>query len=293
MALAATLAGCGGEQQATVPATQYVAIGDSFASGIGLEPTDDLACGRSTANYAHLFSAAQQHVTLSDVTCGAADPATLTTPQKLINGQRPPSIEAVTGDTDLVTYSLGANEYLSFGTVVYLCSPLGRSEPGGSPCSSGEWSTLPQRLEQSLADRTAQAILAIRDRAPEARIVVVGYPMILSSSGGCEALPMPGGDVQWAVAVNRAWNSGLARGAEVAGAEFLDVASLSDGHGACAQDPWINPVTTVTPTDPASASPSGEAADAPATNGAPAHPTSALHEVIADALGTLVAEPQR
>lgn len=292
LGLVAAVAGCGSEERTPVPTTRYVAIGDSFSSGIDVDPADDRACGRSAANYAHLFSDAEENVELSDVTCGGADPASLTAPQKLVEGQRPPSIDAVAPDTDLVTYSLGANEFLSFGTLVYLCSPLARTDPDGSSCSTGEWSTLPQRLHSTLADRTSNAVLAIRARAPEARVVVVGYPMVFSASGGCADMPMPSGDVDWAVRVNRAWNSGLARGAEVADAEFLDVAALSEGHEACSEAPWINPTSAFTPTDPLSPSASGSASADAATNGAPAHPTARLHEVIAEALGDLWSEPR-
>jgi hypothetical protein len=95
---------------------------------------------------------------------------------------------------------------------------------------------------------------AIRARAPAARIVVVGYPVILPAAGpGCWPLmPIAIGDVAWLRGVEGRLNAMLAGEAAAARATFVDTYGGSAGHDVC-QLPGEKWVEGFVPTAPASA----------------------------------------
>jgi hypothetical protein len=80
------------------------------------------------------------------------------------------------------------------------------------------------------------AVLAeIERRAPEAKVLVVGYPTILPDSGpGCyPLLPLRPGDVAYLRQTEKRLNKMLADQADDAGAEYVDTYHSSIGHDAC------------------------------------------------------------
>jgi hypothetical protein len=84
-------------------------------------------------------------------------------------------------------------------------------------------------------------IVAVRDRAPHARIEVVGYPKLLPSHGTCTArIPLATGDYRYVDQVNQrlAWALREAAAQEHVG--YVDVWRASIGHDICSTDPWIN-----------------------------------------------------
>ena len=80
----------------------------------------------------------------------------------------------------------------------------------------------------------------MRERSPDARIIVVGYPQIAPESGTCDALPLAAGDYAFVRQVNQGLSDAVRLGAADAGAEFLDLWGPSAGHDICSSDPWIN-----------------------------------------------------
>jgi lysophospholipase L1-like esterase len=106
---------------------------------------------------------------------------------------------------------------------------------------------------QATAPKVAAVLAAIRERAPAARILVVGYPVILPAAGpGCWPLmPIAVGDVAWLRTVEGQLNAMLAEQAAVAGAAFVDTYSSSVGHDVCAL-PGHKWVEGLVPTAPAS-----------------------------------------
>ena len=81
----------------------------------------------------------------------------------------------------------------------------------------------------------AAVLAGIRERAPAARILVVGYPVILPAAGpGCWPLmPIAVGDVAWLRTVQGRLNAMLAEQAAAAGATFVDTYTSSVGHDVC------------------------------------------------------------
>jgi lysophospholipase L1-like esterase len=223
----------------------YVALGDSYTAAPLVPATDTSnGCLRSTNNYPSLVAAATPGTTLVDVSCSGADSASLVGVQKTGDGPQPPQFDALTPDTDLVTVGIGGNDFHVFGTLVGVCSRLRSSDPTGSPCekhlSSGGSDRLSRALPRIRAHVTA-IVEGIRNRAPKARVLVVGYPQILPATGTCpDLMPLATGDYAYARRILEGLVDAVERGTRAAHGEYVDVFRATAGHDMCADDPWIN-----------------------------------------------------
>ncbi len=228
---------------------KYVALGDSFTAA-PLVPTTDLAdgCLRSDGNYPSLVAAELDVAELVDVSCSGADTRDLQRRQRTVGDATvPPQLRALDRDTDLVTLGIGGNDFDLFATLVQTCSSLGADDPAGSPCATeleGRGVDLVARTER-IGARVESAVERIRRRAPEADVVLVGYPRIAPESGRCQALPFAEGDYAFGAEVSRALNAALEDAAGRAGAGFVDMHAASEGHDVCSDDAWVNGHRTV------------------------------------------------
>jgi lysophospholipase L1-like esterase len=245
--LAAGLASCSGDEETTAkaPTFTYVALGDSYTAA-PLVPETDVSngCLRSTNNYPALVAASHPGTVLVDVSCSSADSSSMVGVQRTGDQSQPPQFDALPEDTDLVTVSIGGNDFDLFATLVGTCTELRTSDPAGAPCEarfgSGEKDQLASRVEP-IGAHVAAIIAGIRDRAPGARVIVVGYPQILPDQGTCpELLPLADGDVDYARGIVDALTSAIERAARAADADYADVRAATAGHDICADDPWIN-----------------------------------------------------
>jgi lysophospholipase L1-like esterase len=219
---------------------EYVAIGDSYTSAPGTgTSTDD--CLQTTTNYPHKV-AAKLGLKLKDVSCGGATTTNVTAPQTIGSTHRPPQGDALSRDTDLVTISLGANDFNTFGTVAFGCIALRTEDPPGAPCQKADAAATARTLEQNTQDTEQLLVDAIRlvaERAPSARIIVVGYPEFFPKSGPCAELPLALGDYAFAHRMNELLVRAQKRAATQTKVEYVDVFTASRGHDMCAKDPWI------------------------------------------------------
>lgn len=212
----------------------YVAMGDSYTSAPGVEPVDAASggCDRSEVNYPSLVSGAYGGSTLLDVSCSGATTADVLAPQVLGDGTTvPPQIDAVTAETDLVTLSTGGNDFGVFAILAGVCTDGG--------CPDLDIATVQEGLAQVTTDLTA-TIQAIRAKAPDARVLVVGYPQVAPEGDGCDDAPLEGNEVTLARLLNQQLVEAQRSGAEAADAEFVDLWDVTQGHALCADDPWIN-----------------------------------------------------
>lgn len=252
------------------PGIRYVALGDSFtaAPGVG-EASGPADCLRTDANYPHLL-ARRLGLDLVDVSCVGATTADLRGVQGSPDRGLPPQLDAVDARAGLVTLSIGANDGGLFGALFSSCAGFSMT-PSEQPCGpSGRFAAdrLASDLD-ALETQTERSVAAIRRRAPEARVVVVGYPRLVPATGTCDRLPMSASEVAFVHDVNRRLAAALRRGARAAGADHVDMWAASRGHDACAADPWV---AGVRPEQP----------------GAPIHPYAAHQVAVADALAALV-----
>ena len=77
-------------------------------------------------------------------------------------------------------------------------------------------------------------------RAPDAQVLVVGYPQIIDAGNVCDRLPLARGDYAYAETVNLALTEALRVAAQKTGSTYVDVWSASEGHDICSDEPWVN-----------------------------------------------------
>ncbi len=258
--LVLVLAGCTPEQghsapgddvsevakQVEVPPDRYVALGDSYtAAPLRPRPERAQACMRSKRNYPRLVVAQLDNTKLVDVSCSGASTISVTGTQGFDRSEliRPPQVEAVTSDTDLVTVSIGANDFRLFNSMMYECLDIGKTDPEGAPCREFNKRGKRDRLERTIEriqPRVIEVIEEIRERAPSARIMLIGYPKLLPDSGTCPyRLPLAAADYAYALEINRRLAEGIRDAGVGAGAEYVDLFTASEGHDICSDDPWI------------------------------------------------------
>jgi lysophospholipase L1-like esterase len=235
-----------GQMPTTPPldTTKYVALGDSFTAG-PLVPTTDVAggCFRSDHNYPALLAERLDVEEFVDVSCSGADTRDLTGRQGTFTGAvLPPQIHVVDEETTLVSVGIGGNDFGLYRSLVSTCLRLRDRDPEGAPCREALGSDVRRQTER-IADRVVEVLDLIQDRAPDARVVVVGYPRIAPPEGSCPGrLPYATGDVPFGDRALRLLNEATAYAAERAGSEFVDLYAASRGHDVCSDEPWVNGV---------------------------------------------------
>lgn len=205
-------------------AASYVALGDSFTSGPGIGEQQDGAgfCQRSDRNWPSLL-ATSKDLELDDVSCVGATTADLAS--TVGSG-------VVDAATRLVTIGTGGNDSGLFSSLITSCAG------GGDACRPFVEDRLPRILEQTSRD-IAALLTTVRETAPDATIVLVGYPRIVPESGACAVLGVP--DAELLASAEDALDRSLAAAAEQAGEEYVSVRAASRGHDACAgSQAWTN-----------------------------------------------------
>ena len=222
----------------------YVALGDSFTSGLGLavQRADAPGCGRSTRGYPSLLASALGVAALTDASCAGAPTAAFDARQQTGVTTVPPQRRALADDTDLVTVGLGANDFDLVGKIVGTCVRVQTLDPTGSPCRDAyEDGAASEDLVEVAAvagGRVAGVLDGIRRTSPDAAVVVVGYPG-LTTGQTCAALGFTEADARWATEVFTALDDAMAAAAREAGAGFLDTGALVAPHDVCSADPWV------------------------------------------------------
>ncbi|CAM5523702.1 lipase [Streptomyces canarius] len=261
----AALAPAGTAAASTVTAgrttVDYVALGDSYASA-PLVPTQvDATCLRSSQNYPSLV-AQSKSATLTDVSCSGATTADLTAPQA--DGV-PAQLDAVNRRTDLVTVTIGGND-IGFSTVLGTCAQLTATDPAGTPCRTHFAGTGADQISDAIArtgPKVAQVLRGIHQRAPHARVVVVGYPDLFPDDGvGCtsKTVPLAMGDFAWLRDKEKELNAMLARQAFKSGARYVNTYTPTVGHDLCKPtgERWIETFAPETPAAPVHPNATGE-----------------------------------
>jgi lysophospholipase L1-like esterase len=224
---------------------RYVALGDSYSAATGVLPPDPTAppeCLRSLSNYPHLVAAATG-AQLTDVTCGAADTDDFYSSQQ--QGIAP-QLEAVQRDTQLVTMTIGGNDSSVFINSIVVCGIAGASTLGqGSPCKDRYGSSFEDTIRTTTYPSLVRALQAVRAKAPRAKVAILSYPWIMPTAVGCfDKMPVAEGDVPYVRGIQTTLNDAVRRAAAAAGARYVDMNAVSEGHDACQPigTRWIEPV---------------------------------------------------
>ena len=210
----------------------YVALGDSFSAGpfITTMRTDPQGCARSRSNYPAFLADWLDVASYTDVSCSAAVTADLYEPMQMFDGNTTgPQLDAVSADTDLVTIGMGGNDFAIYDSLI-------RCQDGAS-CPVEELKADARRV----AGRIEQAVRRIQRAAPDASVYVVGYPDILPTEGTCNAVGVSAEVLGPVTEIAGLLNASIDKGATAAGATYIDMEAISDGHDVCAEGrSWVN-----------------------------------------------------
>ncbi|OAH15875.1 SGNH/GDSL hydrolase family protein [Streptomyces jeddahensis] len=230
LAVVCTLTGAATAQASQLAAaTGYVALGDSYSSGVGAGSYDSSSgsCKRSTRAYPVLWAAAHSPSTFSFTACSGARTS------DVVAGQLGP----LGAGTGLVSITIGGND-AGFADVMTTCVLQSESACLAAIARAEAYmdSTLPGNLDN--------VYTAIRGRAPAAHVVVLGYPRFYKLSGSCVA----GLSETERAAINNAadhLNSVIAKRAADHGFTFGDVNATFAGHEICSGSSWLHSVNWV------------------------------------------------
>lgn len=228
----------------TSPYPTYVALGDSYTAAPGVPETETQSgCFRSSSNYPALVAQALGSE-LVDVSCSGASTLSLVGVQQSGSLVLPAQFDALGPTTSLVTLGIGGNDENLFSTLVGTCAQLAAGRQQGSPCRDGLGDQLLDKVA-TIRKRVTSAVAGVHDRAPDAEVLLVGYPQPVPARGTCPELPLARGDYAYVRSVTVALNDALRRAAASAGATFVDVGAASAGHDICAgPDAWVNGTQT-------------------------------------------------
>lgn len=209
-------------RQQGLAGTNYVAMGDSYASGTGTREYYDAACQRSNHSYAKQL-AARDGLDLAHVACSGAR----------ILDVRANQLGALSAATDLVTISIGGND-AGFSSVITQCAKPWPFTCTGDINNARNFitSTLPGQLDSLYAD--------IRTRAPNAQVIVVGYPRLFDGEQ-CNLGARISPDEQSSLnGVADLLAARTAAAATAHGFDFVDPRTPFDPHRICADVEWLN-----------------------------------------------------
>ncbi|MGW4689690.1 SGNH/GDSL hydrolase family protein [Streptomyces sp. NPDC004244] len=257
------------ERGRAAEALNWVALGDSYSADVMVPPWDAPAdsdgCGRSKFNWEAMLkqdlnAAHPGWVNLTDVTCGGATVAQGVLgpqPADLLFGPpadgkdhggwvaKPPQIDAVDANTDIVTVGIGGNDF-GFGDILNNCLAVGAEQTlpvkycktyyeseEGQHWLNERWQILEDGLQATLAD--------IHSRAPEAKVFLLGYPAIAPSVFGCSygnfhqlGTVRLTNDAPYLNSLQQQLNQRIADAAGDNQATYVDTYTSSEGHGVCA-----------------------------------------------------------
>ncbi|QUQ65848.1 SGNH/GDSL hydrolase family protein [Kutzneria sp. CA-103260] len=203
-------------------APEYVALGDSYAAGMGTAGSSG-RCGQSPEAYPFLYVAKSGLANAHVEACTGASTADVLTSQ----------LGDLTGGTSLVSITVGGTD-IGFSDVMSTCVLSGDAACVDRVHQAEDVANGP------LGANLAKVFAAIKAKAPNAKILVLGYPHVVEADGPCSL----------SAAKRKALNEGADQLAAVtrdqsvkAGAQFADARPAFAGHGYCAADAWINGVT--------------------------------------------------
>ena len=227
------------------PTVEYVAMGSSFASGIGDGQILDARCGRTADSYPNRV-ADRANLKLTDVSCAGAMTRELIEPDPQDPGQ-PIQIDAVSEKTEIVTVTIGGNDvqYVPRTGIASCANILSGQIPGPEGpqrCTELKWpSPFPTSDRYAAAEQSMTEVLrAVKARAPKATILLVGYvPVASTSAPRCGALPLEEWQIAETAQVGVQLDEASRRAADAAGVEYLSMSADGASHTVCAELPWI------------------------------------------------------
>lgn len=211
---------------AAAQADSYVALGDSYSSGVGTGTylKDGTTCKRSVYAYPSLDAAALG-LTLTFRACSGATVADVTNTQ----------LSALSSSTGYVTISVGGND-AGFADVVSTCAGTNTTSCLNAVSTAQAFirDTLPGRLDALYA--------SIRSAAPNATFIVAGYPRLFDGRDCSIWTVFTGTEMSDLNQTADQLNGVISTAAASVGATFANPTAGFTGHALCDRSPWLNNV---------------------------------------------------
>ncbi|MFE5512425.1 SGNH/GDSL hydrolase family protein [Streptomyces sp. NPDC056529] len=202
---------------------RYVALGDSYSSGVGAGSylSDSGSCKRSSRSYPALWSAANAPSSFSFVACSGATSTTVRNSQ----------LGSLNSSTSLVSVSAGGND-IGFADIMGVCV-LQSDQACINAVSEGT-----SKARNQLPGQLDQLYSNIKSRSPQARVMVLGYPRLYKLGSCIVGI----GDTKRKALDEAAdtLNGVISQRAAAAGFRFIDVRGAFSGHEICSGDAWIH-----------------------------------------------------
>ncbi|GAA2713702.1 SGNH/GDSL hydrolase family protein [Actinoplanes palleronii] len=206
----------------------YVALGDSYAAGIGAGSYRGTSCVQSTAgSYPQLWAKANPKTTLRFRACSGATTASV----------RKSQLGYLTKSTRWVTVTAGGND-AGFAATLQTCYLGADADCAAATQRSTTTitSTLPKALDTLYS--------AIRTRAPKAKVYVVGYPYLVTTGAAADCSFSAGRRTMLNAASDALAQVVKQRAAKQKGFVFIDGRPIFSGHEVCTGSPWIHGVAS-------------------------------------------------
>ena len=201
-------------------AVNYVALGDSYSSGVGTGSTSG-SCGQSSQAYGPLW-AASHATSFTFAACSGATTANVISSQ----------LSSLSSSTTLVSLTTGGND-VGFTSIMETCilESTSSCESAVSSAESYAENTLPGSLNTALAD--------IHAKAPNAKIVLLDYPVFYDTSVSI-CIGLSSADHQSIDAGINILDGVIQAAAARDNATFADVRSAFSSHELCDGNDWLH-----------------------------------------------------
>jgi lysophospholipase L1-like esterase len=201
----------------------YVALGDSYASGVGAGSftSESGSCDRSTNAFEALWAASHAPASYTSVACSGATTSSVASSQ----------LSALSSSTTLVSVVVGGND-VGFSSIMTTCALQGTTACVNAVQSAENYaqSTLPGSLD-SLYN-------GIRSHAPNAHVVVLDYPVFYQLNTFCIGLSSTS-HAKIDEGINLL-DGVISAAAGRHGFSFGDVRSIWVGHQLCSGNDWLH-----------------------------------------------------
>ena len=203
-------------------APQYVALGDSYSSGVGTRVFYNEECSRSPDAYGPKIAAARGYA-LSFKACSGATSTEVNSKQ----------LGTLSSSTSLVTITIGGND-AGFSNVILNCA-LYFFTCGSAISQANSFiaNKLPALLDTTYGD--------IRSRASAAHVVVLGYPHLFTAEGKtCNVNLLTSGNEKKLNETADKLDGVISARAAAHGFTFVDPRNAFLAHEVCSSSEWLN-----------------------------------------------------
>jgi len=220
---AAAIAGAGipAEAASTV---HYVALGDSYSSGVGAGSTSG-SCGQSPNAFPKLWAVANSVASFTFAACAGARTGDVISSQ----------LSSLSAATTLVSITIGGND-VGWSSIMETCvlKSTGSCQNAVAAGEKYATGTLPGLIGTTLA--------VIRPHAPNAKVIVLDYPDFYDLSARF-CIGLSGADHRALDAGINVLDGVIQAAAVTEGDTFADVRAQFTGHELCDHAGWLNSVT--------------------------------------------------